>query len=102
MPPESKGDLALVWDMVDAGRSVMSFVAGKSLDDFRTDIMLRMTFERGIEIIGEAVRRISPEFQAAHPQIPWRKIATTRHRPTSTTCSTRKSSSRSPSAMFPS
>jgi len=30
--------------------------------------------ERSIEIIGEAARRVSPEFAAAHPEIPWRQI----------------------------
>lgn len=29
-------------------------------------------------IIGEAVKRISPEFRAAHPEVPWRLIAGTR------------------------
>lgn len=29
-------------------------------------------------IIGEAVKRISPEFRAAHPEVPWKLIAATR------------------------
>jgi uncharacterized protein with HEPN domain len=29
-------------------------------------------------IIGEAVKRISLEFRAAHPEVPWRLIAGTR------------------------
>lgn len=29
-------------------------------------------------IIGEAVKRISPEFRSAHPEVPWKLIAGTR------------------------
>ena len=30
---------------------------------------------RNVEIIGEAVKRLSPEFLSARPQIPWKGIA---------------------------
>ena len=30
--------------------------------------------ERHLEIIGEAARKVSVEFQVAHPEIPWRNI----------------------------
>ncbi len=30
---------------------------------------------RRIEIIGEATRRLSPEFRAEHPEIPWQDMA---------------------------
>ena len=29
-------------------------------------------------MVGEAVKRLSPEFRAAHPGVPWRLIAGTR------------------------
>jgi uncharacterized protein with HEPN domain len=29
---------------------------------------------RNLEIIGEASRKVGPEFRAAHPAIPWRKM----------------------------
>lgn len=29
-------------------------------------------------IVGEAVKRISPDFRAAHPEVPWKLIAGTR------------------------
>lgn len=31
-----------------------------------------------ILIVGEAVKRLSPEFRAAHPEVPWKAIAGTR------------------------
>jgi uncharacterized protein with HEPN domain len=30
---------------------------------------------RNLEILGEAAKRMDPEFRAAHPGIPWRKMA---------------------------
>ena len=30
---------------------------------------------RNFEIVGEAVKRVSPELQAAHPEIPWADLA---------------------------
>jgi uncharacterized protein with HEPN domain len=35
---------------------------------------------RQIQIIGEASRRISPEFLAAHPEVPWSDIIGMRHK----------------------
>jgi uncharacterized protein with HEPN domain len=35
---------------------------------------------RRIEIIGEAVRNIPVEFQNAHPEVPWQKIAGMQHK----------------------
>ena len=33
-----------------------------------------------IQIIGEAARRVSPDYQKAHPEIPWREIVGMRHK----------------------
>jgi uncharacterized protein with HEPN domain len=35
---------------------------------------------RQLEVIGEAVKRLSPEVMAAAPSVPWRAIAGTRDR----------------------
>lgn len=65
--------------MLDAARAVQSFVAGKTLEDYAADRMLRGAVERHIEIIGEAARHVSRETQAAHPEIQWRPIMAQRH-----------------------
>jgi Protein of unknown function DUF86 len=39
----------------------------------------QMAVERGLEILGEAARRISSEFQQAHPEIDWRNTVIAFH-----------------------
>jgi uncharacterized protein with HEPN domain len=77
--PLDKDDRAYLWDMLTAARAVAGFVQGRTLDEYVADLMLRSAVERQVEIIGEAARRISKEFQEAHPQIPWRPIQAQRH-----------------------
>jgi uncharacterized protein with HEPN domain len=89
MPPDSQDasheddasrDAAWLLDMLTAARAVVSFVAGKSFQQYEEDLLLRSAVERQIEIIGEAARGISTPFQTANPQIPWRPIMAQRHR----------------------
>jgi uncharacterized protein with HEPN domain len=72
-------DDAHLWDMLDAAQAVMQFVRGKAFDDYLGDRMLRGAVERHVEIIGEAARNVSLDFQNAHPEIPWRSIIAQRH-----------------------
>ena len=55
MPPKSA---KLLQDALDAADAVRSFVAGRSLEDFRSDLMLRSAVERQFEILGEAIKRL--------------------------------------------
>jgi uncharacterized protein with HEPN domain len=49
-------------------------VAGKDIEQLEGDKMCYSAVIRQLEIIGEAANRISKEFQAKHPEIPWRKV----------------------------
>lgn len=52
-------DPAKLWqDMHHAGRAIQQFIAGRTLDDYRQDLMLRSAVERQFEVIGEAMRRL--------------------------------------------
>ena len=73
MPPE-KDDAAYLWDMLDASRAVMQFLAGRTFHEYQNDRMLRNAVERNIEIIGEAAGKVSETLKAAQPEIPWRGI----------------------------
>ena len=78
MQPETR-DPAYLWDMLDAAKTVVTILSGKTKDDWDNDIVLRMAVERGIEIIGEAARRVSKTFTNQHPEIPWSTIISQRN-----------------------
>lgn len=79
-PPAAaaKNDAALLWDMLDAAKAITQFVSIKSFRDYDHDRMLRNAVERNIELVGLAAGGISPAFQAAHPEIPWRGLVVQR------------------------
>jgi len=45
-------------DIREAGRTVLQATAGRTLDDYNRDKLLRLAVERCFEIIGEALRRL--------------------------------------------
>jgi uncharacterized protein with HEPN domain len=67
-------DIASLWDMREAARLIAGFLHGVTYTDYEKNLMLRSAIERQLEIIGEAARRVSPEFQQAHPEIAWRNM----------------------------
>ena len=73
-------DAAWLLDMLNAAQAVVSFVAGRTFEQYESELMLRSAVERQIEIIGEAARGLSDSFKAAHPDVPWRPIMAQRHR----------------------
>ena len=70
----SERNAAYLWDMLEAARCVRDFVAGKTFNDYSGDVLMRSAVERQVEILGEAANRVSPDFQAEHPDVPWRQI----------------------------
>lgn len=73
MQPEDR-DAAYIWDMLQAAREVVSMLEEHDLADFLSNRVLLLATERGVEIIGEAARRLSVTFTSSHPEVPWRKI----------------------------
>jgi uncharacterized protein with HEPN domain len=75
----NKGDMARLWDMLDAAQAAVQFTSGKRFEEFLADRMVRNAVERNLEIIGEAARCVSQTFRNAHPEIPWRAIIALRN-----------------------
>jgi len=73
MQPDDK-DAAYLWDMREAASKVVKFTAGVNLSEFIDNDQVHYAVERCLEILGESARRVSPEFQASHPEIPWREV----------------------------
>jgi uncharacterized protein with HEPN domain len=77
MPPS---DLVRVRHMLDAAREAVTFAAGKTAQDLKSDRILSLALVKCIEIIGEAATKVANETRAANPQIPWADIVGMRHR----------------------
>lgn len=73
-------DLTYVLDILIAARRVQEYMSGMDRPTFDQDIKTQDAVIRRIEIIGEATRRLSQEFRAAHPDIPWQDMAGMRSR----------------------
>jgi uncharacterized protein with HEPN domain len=73
-------DDAYLLDMLLAARKVMSFTAGRNYDRFLSDDLTQNAVVHCIQIIGEAARKVSPQYQETHPDIPWKEIVGMRNR----------------------
>ncbi|MDH5785912.1 MAG: DUF86 domain-containing protein [Chromatiales bacterium] len=73
MQPEGR-DPAYLWDMLQAAREVEAMLEEHDLAAFLDNLILMRAVERSVEIIGEAARRVSEVYKAAHPEVPWRQI----------------------------
>ncbi len=75
-----KDDAVYVGHMLDMARQARELVAGRTRADYDADVTLRLALAHLVQNIGEAARRVSPQLQKAHPDIPWRNIVGIRHK----------------------
>jgi uncharacterized protein with HEPN domain len=61
-------------DMRAAIDRIQSAVAGKTLEDYQQDWLLKHAVQRGIEIISEASRALPDEVRAVRPEVPWARV----------------------------
>ena len=73
-------DLDFVRHILDETRYLQAASAGLEGTKFMRDETLRRAFVRSIEIIGEAARHVSKQFQDKYPAIEWRSMAGMRNR----------------------
>jgi len=78
MAPERDDRLYLV-DIRDAADRILRYTAA-GREAFFADPMIQDAVIRNLEVMGEAVRRVSADIRSAHPEIPWKQIAGTRDR----------------------
>jgi uncharacterized protein with HEPN domain len=69
---DDERDLAHLWDMLDAARTIHDLLRGVTESQYLGQRGLQLAAERSISIIGEAANRVSDSFRAAHTEIPWR------------------------------
>jgi uncharacterized protein with HEPN domain len=63
-----------VQDILERIRLIEDFTQD-GLDTFLDSVLIQEGVIRCFEVIGEVVKRLSPELTAAHPGIPWRQIS---------------------------
>lgn len=62
-------------DILDSARKVMSYTAGMTLDEFRTNTLIYDAVMRNLEIIGEAAKHLPDKVKAMMPDVEWTKAA---------------------------
>ena len=73
-------DEAYLLDILIAARKILRYVEDLSWDNFKGDSRTQDAVIRNLQVIGEAARKISDEFQASQPEVPWGEIIGMRHR----------------------
>ena len=73
-------DVIRIRHMIEAAQSAMKFVANRQRADLATDRMLQFALVRAIEIVGEAVNKVSDETRSTNTGIPWKAIIGMRNR----------------------
>lgn len=68
-------DAAVLLDIAHAARLVSGFLVGVTEEAFLEDPKTQSAVQHQLLVIGEAVKRLSPEFRAANGQVPWNLIA---------------------------
>ena len=71
-------DDAHLLDVLRAARLAIEFKGSENKTAFLEDVKTQSAVLHQLLIMGEAVKRISPEFRTAHPAVPWKVIAGTR------------------------
>jgi len=68
-------DDILLKDILNAAQLIAAFVEGLEKDAFTADWKTRSAVLVQLTVVGEAAKRLSAEFRASHPDIPWALMA---------------------------
>jgi len=71
----SRDDRVYLEHILEAAGKAARYLRGIDEAGFRKDTLVQDGVIRQIEIMGEAAKRVSPEYRSAHPDIPWQDMA---------------------------
>ena len=72
-----RDDWAYLSHILEAAGRIEQYVS-VGRDNFLIDTLRQDATIRQLEVIGEAVKRLSPNIRIQYPEVPWRQIAGTR------------------------
>ena len=70
-----KDDSVYLRHILESIRRVREFTRGVSEERFLKDALVQSAVIRQLEIIGEAVKNLSPSFRKRHKNVPWKDIS---------------------------
>ncbi|MBF2049772.1 MAG: DUF86 domain-containing protein [Elainella sp. C42_A2020_010] len=68
-------DQAYLVDIATTCQTIAELIQGMSQSSFTADKRTHLAVLYEITVIGEIVKRLSPEFRQDHSEIPWKQIA---------------------------
>jgi uncharacterized protein with HEPN domain len=75
-----RSDRELLTDIRLAIQRISTYIADSDYETFADDTRTQDAVIRNLEILGEATKKLSEEFRAAHQDIPWKNMSATRDR----------------------
>jgi uncharacterized protein with HEPN domain len=66
-------------DILESARPARRYIENLDQQAFENNQQIQDAVTRRIEIMGEATRRLSESFKAAHPELPWHKMLAMRN-----------------------
>ena len=66
--------------ILDECNYIVGVSRGRSKEQLLNDETMKRAVARSIEIIGEAVKKLDPEFVSKYPHVEWKRIARSRDR----------------------
>mgnify|MGYP000505654118 CR=1 FL=1 len=70
-----RAEIAYLRDILDAIQAIQDFTQGYDYEAFVSDRRTRDAVVRNLEVIGEAVKKVSRTTKARYPQVQWKSIA---------------------------
>jgi uncharacterized protein with HEPN domain len=67
-------DLAYLNDVLERIQRIETYTQ-QGRETFLQSAMIQDAVIRNFEVMGEIVKRLSPELRASYPQVPWRRMA---------------------------
>lgn len=72
---KSRHDRLYLYDIMECCKRVADYIDGVREEHYHANPMLQDALVRNIEVVGEAVKNLSPEITDAYPHVAWSQIA---------------------------